>query len=121
MDGQVPYKVATLAIYAHDLIANSPVTDMSPSLFAEMTLSRGARRINRSSWPIDNASWWADVCSVSDSVSRQAEWDVHIATTRPKRDIGTYTITGCKSTCRMGNTARVMKKFQCTPYSVTCS
>ena len=28
---------------------------------------------------------------------------------------------GCSSTCKMGRSARVVKKFQCTPYSVTCS
>ncbi len=46
---------------------------------------------------------------------------IHIATTTPSRETGTCTITGCKSTCNIGISARVMKKFQCTPYSVTCS
>lgn len=44
-----------------------------------------------------------------------------MATARPRTETGTNTIRGWSSTWNIGNKPSVMKKFQWTPYSVTCS
>jgi len=52
---------------------------------------------------------WECLCQVPD------------ATRSPSRDIGMVTMSGNRKTRNTGTSARVRKKFQCKPYSVTCS
>ena len=42
------------------------------------------------------------------------------ATRSPSSDIGVRVMSACKRTRNTGISASVRKKFQCTPYSVTC-
>ncbi len=48
-------------------------------------------------------------------------WYVPNATRSPSSDMGMVVNSGCKKTRNTGTSASVRKKFQCTPYSVTCS
>ena len=48
-------------------------------------------------------------------------WYVPSATRSPSSDIYVVVKNGCKKTRNTGTSASVRKKFQCTPYSVTCS
>lgn len=47
----------------------------------------------------------------------------HIQTARqiPTREMGRYIKNGCRRTSRIGINPMVKKKFQCVPYSVSCS
>ncbi len=48
-------------------------------------------------------------------------WDVPSATSSPSSDMCMVVNRGCNKTRSTGTSASVRKKFQCTPYSVTCS
>lgn len=52
---------------------------------------------------------------------RQRQNHLPTATITPRREIGMYIMKGCNNICKIGIVARVRKKFQWTPYSVTCS
>lgn len=56
-----------------------------------------------------------------DKGSRKRLWDAPDATRSPRNDIGMLATSGCKNTRNTGIIASVRKKFQCMPYSVTCS